>query len=47
MESIKKTFTETVDCDDIGERQEYIGTKVSINQHNKTLKITQPLWFKV
>ena len=23
--------------------QEYIGTKISINQHNKTLKITQPV----
>ena len=42
MESIKKKFTVIVDCDDIGEMKEYIGTKVSIDQHNNTLKITQP-----
>ena len=43
MECIKKMFTETVDCNDIGEMQEYISTKISINQRNKTLKITQPV----
>ena len=32
-----------MDCDDIGEMQEYISTKISIDQHNKTLKITQPI----
>ena len=26
METIKKKFTETVDCDDIAEMKEYIGT---------------------
>ena len=43
MESIKKKFTETVDCNDIGEMKEYIGNKNNIDQHNKTLKITQPV----
>ena len=31
MESIKKKFMETMDCDEIGEMKEYIGTKVSID----------------
>ena len=43
MECIKKKFRETVDCDDIGEMQEYIVTKISINQHKKISKITQPV----
>ena len=40
MESIKKKFTETVEFDDIGKMQEYIGTptKLSIDQHNKTFE---------
>ena len=28
MQNIKKQFTDTVDCDDIGEMKEYIGTKI-------------------
>ena len=31
MDSIKKKFTETVDCDDIGEMNEYIGTNINID----------------
>ena len=31
MVSIKKKFTETMDCDDSGEMKKYIGIKVSIN----------------
>ena len=43
MECVKKKFTETVDCNYIGEMKEYIGTKINIDQHNKTLKIAQPV----
>ena len=43
MESVKKKFTETVDSNDIGEMKEYIRTKVCIDQHNNTLKTTQPV----
>ena len=43
MESIKKRFMEIVNCDDIGEMKEYIGTKVSIDQHNNTLRIMHPV----
>ena len=43
MESVKKKFTKTVDCDDIGEMKEYIGTKINIDQHNKTVQIKQPV----
>ena len=28
MEGVKKKFTEIVDCEDIGEMHEYIGTKI-------------------
>ena len=31
MENVKKKFTETVNCDDIGEMKEYIGTKIKID----------------
>ena len=31
MDSIKKKFMETVDCDDIGEMNECIGTKINID----------------
>ena len=31
MDRIKKKFTETVDCNDIGEMNEYIGTKIHID----------------
>ena len=43
VESIKKKFMEIMDCNDIGEMKEYIGTKVSIDQHNNTLLIMQPV----
>ena len=35
MESVKKTFTETVNCNDIGEMKEYIGTKINIDNTTK------------
>ena len=44
MDSVEKKFMETVNCNDIGEMKEYIDTKISIDQHNKTLKITQPIF---
>ena len=31
MESVKERFIEIMDCNDIGEMKEYIGTKVSID----------------
>ena len=31
MESVKKKFTNAVDCNDIGEMKEYIGTKINID----------------
>ena len=31
MESVKKKFTKTADCDDIGEMKEYIGTSINID----------------
>ena len=47
METIKKKFTETVDCDDIGEMKEYIGTKSILIGTTKHEKSQNLFWFKV
>ena len=41
MTQTKEKFTKAVECDDIGSMQEYIGTKIDVDEKNKSLKITQ------
>ena len=43
MDQIKAEFTKVVDCDNIGPMQEYIGTKIDVDEKTKSLKI--PNWF--
>ena len=43
MTQTNQNFTKVVDCNDIGPMQEYIGTKIDVDEKNKSLKITQPV----
>ena len=46
MDIVKKRFTKTVECDDIGPMKEYIGTKINVDHTAKSLKTTQPVLLK-
>ena len=35
MDQTKAMFTKVVDCDDIGPMQEYIGTKIDVDEKSK------------
>ena len=41
MDTTKAVFTKVVECDDIGQMKEYIGTKIDVDTMHKSLKITQ------
>ena len=45
MAMVKKQFTGTVDCDDIGPMNEYIGMKIDVDHATKSLKMCQPIKF--
>ena len=43
VKEAKSSMMELFDCDDVGKLTEYVGCKVDYNQHEGTMKLTQPV----
>ena len=43
MDQIKAMFTKVVDCNNIAPMQEYIGTKIDVDEKTNSIKIAQPV----
>ena len=43
MDTTKTAFTKVVECNDIGQMEEYISAKIDVDTTHKSLKIIQPV----